>query len=124
MQQNTESLGSIFDAQPSQITGNIHSLVTPAEQVIGYVSAGTVQSQRIFIRRGQINSSYSYTCPIPDTLMIDASKYPQDFGAGPFTPIEFGQDKAGDKGWESNYTDCLVCTLRGGVNTPPAFWPN
>ncbi|HVS97663.1 MAG TPA: DUF4249 domain-containing protein, partial [Puia sp.] len=32
MQKNTESLGTIFDAQPSQITGNVHSLTHPAEQ--------------------------------------------------------------------------------------------
>jgi hypothetical protein len=56
MQQNTESLGSIFDAQPSQITGNIQCLTVPTEQVIGYVSAGTVQSMRIYINRVQIIS--------------------------------------------------------------------
>ena len=43
MQKNAESLGSIFDEQPTQITGNIHSVTNPSEQVIGYVSAGTVE---------------------------------------------------------------------------------
>jgi hypothetical protein len=51
MQQNTESLGSIFDAQPTQLTGNIHCVTTPTEQVIGWVSAGVVQSERIWIYR-------------------------------------------------------------------------
>jgi len=124
MQKNTESLGSIFDAQPSQLTGNIHSLSNPAEPVIGYVSAGTVQSQRIFIYRWQINSAYSYRCPIPDTLFTDARTLPANYGNGLFTPIVFGMNDAGQKGWSSNYTDCLVCTVRGGTNQPPSYWPN
>lgn len=123
MQQNTESLGSIFDAQPSQITGNIHSTTNPSEKIIGWVSAGTVQSQRIWIYRYQINSAYVYKCPIPDTVMSDASKYPEVFGQGLFTPIEFGISPSGVKGWTSNYTDCLVCTVAGGSNQPPSFWP-
>ena len=123
MQQNTESLGSIFDAQPSQITGNIHNVTNPAEQVIGWVSAGTVQSQRIFIAREQILSTYSTSCPIPDTLFTDASQYPMDYGQGLFTPMYFGMNRAGQKGEISNYTDCLVCTIAGGVNVAPPFWP-
>lgn len=122
MQQNTESLGSIFDAQPSQITGNIHSLTNPAEQVIGYVSAGTVQSERIFIRRFQIVSRFSYSCPLPDTLFSD-SQLPQNYGSGLYTPIQFGE-LHNQKGWVSNYTDCLVCTTHGGTNQEPSYWPN
>ena len=124
MQQNSESLGSIFDAQPTQLPGNIHSLTNPAEQVIGYVSAGTVHSQRIFISRSQIFSTYSYSCPIADTIFTDASKYPDLYGSGEFTPVDFGMTKSGAKGWLSNYTDCLVCTTRGGTNQAPSYWPN
>ena len=125
MQQNTESLGSIFDAQPSQITGNIHSVTNPTEQVIGYVSAGTVQSQRIFIYRSQILSAYNFSCPIPDTLFpLDPTLLQDNFGSGEFTPIASGLDKTGHKVWRSNYTDCLVCTLFGnGITQPPPFWP-
>jgi hypothetical protein len=124
MQQNTESLGSIFDAQPSQITGNVHCLTYPAEQVIGYVSAGTVQSQRIFISRAQILSAYAYSCPIPDTVFQDASTLPKNYGQGTFSPIGFGVSSSGVMGWVSNYTDCLVCTTRGGTNQAPSYWPN
>jgi hypothetical protein len=123
MQQNTESLGSIFDPQPSQLTGNIHSTTNPSEQVIGYVSAGTVQSRRIFIYRSQILSSYVYKCPAPDTIF--AGGYQQlvdNFGSGVFTP-EYYNISPGKMGWESNYTDCLVCTTQGGTNVEPVFWP-
>ncbi len=49
LKKNTEQLGSIFDAQPSQISGNIHSVSNLSEPVIGYVSVGGTTSQRIFI---------------------------------------------------------------------------
>ncbi|HEV2478189.1 MAG TPA: DUF4249 domain-containing protein [Puia sp.] len=123
MQQNTESLGSIFDAQPSQITGNIHSLTHPTEQVIGYVSAGTVQSKRIFISRDQIRSTYSYSCPMRDTLFTNPMQWVSNFSQGIFTPIYYGRTPAGTLGWVANYTECLVCTTFGGTNQPPSFWP-
>ena len=124
MQQNTESLGSIFDAQPSQLTGNIHSVTNPAEQVIGWVSAGTVQSQRIFIARYQIFSTYFASCPMPDTVFVGASQYQTNYGDGIFTPMYFGTTRSGLKGEVSNNTGCLVCTTAGGVNIAPPFWPN
>ncbi|MDO3626770.1 DUF4249 family protein [Mucilaginibacter sp. BT774] len=40
LKKNTEQLGSIFDAQPSAIRGNIHFVTTPAEPVIGYLCIG------------------------------------------------------------------------------------
>jgi len=124
MQRNTESLGSIFDAQPSQLTGNIHCLTYPAEKIIGYVSAGTVQSQRIFISRAQIVSAYTYSCPIKDTVFTNPALLPLNYGGGSFTPIGSEMLPGGGIGWISNYTDCLVCTTRGGTNQAPGFWPH
>lgn len=123
MQQNTESLGSIFDAQPSQLTGNIHSITHPAEQVIGYVSAGTVQSMRMYIYRSQILNAYAYRCPVPDTIFSGGYQQLVDnFGSGVYTP-EYYNISPGKMGWEANYTDCLVCTTAGGTNVIPSYWP-
>jgi len=126
MQKNSESLGSIFDEQPTQITGNIHSLTNPSEQVIGYVSAGTVQQQRIFIARSQIVSHYVYSCPAPDTTIgISQSALINNFGSGEYTPMYYGITCGTcPLGWVSNFTDCLNCLLHGGTNVTPSFWPN
>ncbi|MCK7555015.1 DUF4249 domain-containing protein [Chitinophaga sedimenti] len=63
MKRNTESLGSIFDPQPSESRGNITCLTNPSEPVIGWVSAGSVQEQRIWISRSQlIGWRYSLIC--------------------------------------------------------------
>ena len=48
LKKNTEQLGSIFDAEPSNINGNIHCVNNPALPVIGYVSVTHVQQKRIF----------------------------------------------------------------------------
>ena len=49
MKKNTEQTGSLFDPQPSQLSGNIHCLTDPNETVIGYVEITQEQTQRIFI---------------------------------------------------------------------------
>ena len=126
MQKNSESLGSIFDAQPTQITGNIHSLSNPAEEIIGYVSAGSVQQQRIFIYRSQIVTHYVNSCPAPDTtLPQDIKSLEINFGSGVYTPLYFGTSCGRCAlGWVSNFTDCVNCLLGGGTNVDPSFWPN
>ena len=122
MQQNTESLGSIFDAQPSQITGNIHSLTNTAERVIGYVSAGTVQQQRIWISRYQVIDAYSDPCPIKDSLIgNDSATLWNDFYLGPYAPLSAGSCR---NCWLMNYKDCQDCRSQGGVLDKPAIWPN
>lgn len=122
MQQNTEALGSIFDAQPSQITGNIHSTANPAEQVIGYVSAGTVQQQRIWIARYQVLNAYSNPCPIKDSLVPgDSLTILREFGQGPYGPVDAGPCT---NCWYMNDKDCQDCRNQGGGTQKPAIWPN
>ena len=58
LKKNTEQLGSIFDAQPSEISGNIHCVSNPSEPVIGYVSVGSSTSQRIFISKRTLPNTW------------------------------------------------------------------
>ena len=134
---NTEKLGSIFDAQPSQITGNIHCITNPPEPVIGYVSACTVSSKRVFIPNYKLPlwvPDYPYACnlrlvyyvppcPVPcgiddvATLLIPLTsplKPTVAYGAAPVsigTPI----------GYYATTLECMDCTMRGST-TPPRFW--
>lgn len=50
----TESLGTLFDPQPSIVYGNIQNINDPNEIVLGYFDASTVSEERIFIRRGEL----------------------------------------------------------------------
>ena len=124
MAKNSESLGTIFDAQPTQLASNIHNVTDPTETVIGFVSAGSVQQQRIFIYRYQIINHYNYACPIEDTIIPpDRKDINNSFGGGLFTPLFYTSGLHGT-GWQSNYTECVNCTIYGGVNVAPPYWPN
>lgn len=49
LQRVTESVGGLFDSQPYEILGNIHSLDSSVP-VLGFFSAGFTNEQRIFLR--------------------------------------------------------------------------
>jgi hypothetical protein len=123
MQKNTESLGSIFDAQPSQITGNVHSLTHPAEQVIGWVSAGTVTNQRIYISRVQVPSNYIFACEFKDTLLPADTDLRANF-TFEFDPVYANIFAGRVTGYFSNYSSCVDCRMfNGGTNKKPSYWP-
>lgn len=51
LKESNESTGSLYDAQPFQVTGNIKNVNNPSEPVLGYFDMATVSSKRIFIKR-------------------------------------------------------------------------
>lgn len=125
MAQINQSLGSIFDAQPSQLTGNIHSLTNSNEPVIGYIQAGTVQQQRIFINNLQLrNWAYSYNCPAPD-IGVAPNVVQSYFDGEGFIPLYYNEGGPPlPPGWVSNYSTCVDCTTQGGTTQKPSYWPN
>jgi len=133
LKKNTEQLGSIFDAQPSQIAGNIHNVNNANEPVVGYVIACTVQSKRIFISVDQLPNTWSpiypYECDIdsewffnPHTKQNDVAQnlIPLNSSTIPITTFVApgGFSVSGYLGVED---DCVDCTLRG-TKTQPNFW--
>ncbi len=61
VQRNTEQLGSIFDALPSETGGNIHNTADPTEMVIGFIGTSTETEKRIFINRTQLPPTVVYS---------------------------------------------------------------
>jgi len=127
MQKNSESLGSIFDAQPTQLKGNIHCLNTPAEQVIGYISAGTLQQERIYIDYTQIPFDLRniFRC-LEDDRIVTLDSLAYYFGSGIYTPLSahYNMRTGQIDGWTGNETGCVDCRARGGTTVKPSFWPN
>jgi hypothetical protein len=120
MKKNTEQLGSVFDSQPSELTGNIRGVTDPNEIVIGFVEVTQEQQQRIFIYNSQVPGwGYTNDCPLPHPVFVDKVN-PAIDGQATF-PAAF--DPSGEI--LSAYFApplCVDCTLRG-VNKKPAFWP-
>lgn len=122
MKSNSEQLGSVMDPLPSQLTGNIHCLSHPGEMVIGFISAGTLQQQRIFIQRSQVPGwLYYFACPFPD-ITVAPDDYYLYFVRLYYTPIGPEALGSNDGAW-ANYNDCIDCRARDGAsNQQPAFW--
>ena len=133
LKKNTEELGSIFDAQPSQLTGNVHCTTDATLPVIGYITAGTIQQKRVFIDNSQLpgnwRPNYPYSCSMDTALYI--GKYPphsnqvmedlvpQPNGNLVTYPI-FG-DGPKPVGYLYSDPECTDCSIRGTL-IKPSFW--
>ncbi|MGK7393603.1 MAG: DUF4249 domain-containing protein [Candidatus Cyclobacteriaceae bacterium M3_2C_046] len=121
LKSNTESLGSLFDPQPFQLTGNIQNINDSEEPVIGFFSAGTVAEKRIFISRNdlpywQVNNEYS-AC-FPDTVeLADLDEY-----LSSRLLLDEIMDMTGNViAYRMASPFCTDCRLRG-TNEEPDFW--
>jgi hypothetical protein len=117
LRKNTEAVGGVNDPLPTQLTGNVHRLDNPAEPVLGFVSAHTVQQQRLFISRQDLpllNNS-AYDTPYRDCTLTKAVAG-IDFSRPDIVVIR--QDTAG---LLISSPACADCRLRG-TNVKPGFW--
>jgi hypothetical protein len=122
VQKNSQSLGGLFDLQPSQIRGNIQSVTHPNDPVFGYISAGSIQEQRLFIDNHALGwkSIPEINCPIriiptdPNNTLkwsnTDTSQSIYYFNSG--TPPTINV----------SFKNCLDCRYQGGTSTKPPFW--
>ncbi|MDP9230433.1 MAG: DUF4249 domain-containing protein [Bacteroidota bacterium] len=118
MKKNTESIGSIFDSQPSVITGNIVCVSNPAEKVIGYINASIVEQKRIFISRAELPAwDYHFQC---ESVFVENNpdSFAKYFVRHLYIPYEI---KGFIQGYYASSSVCIECTQRGS-NVKPAFW--
>jgi hypothetical protein len=139
MQKNTASLGSIFDAQPSQVTGNIHVVFDSTEKVIGFVEVSQETQKRIFVSNSELpHWGYTNECTgtyeegpnissflnntinvyhgpngsVTTSLLPTLPDYMRPFDLNGLPTVIFIADPS-----------CVDCRLQGGTNKKPGFWP-
>ncbi|HEY2647944.1 MAG TPA: DUF4249 domain-containing protein [Puia sp.] len=124
LKKNTEQLGSIFDAQPSETGGNLHCTTDPTEQVIGFIGCSSQTKKRIFINRYELPGVSVFTGY--EICMVDSVKRINEGNAFSDTTYEWvidhlyqGNDIIGAKG---ALRACIDCRLKGGVIVKPTFW--
>ncbi|MDF2187175.1 DUF4249 domain-containing protein [Paraflavitalea sp. CAU 1676] len=121
MKKNTEQTGTLFDAQPSELKGNIHANSNPNEIVIGYVEVCDMQEKRIFIKPSDLLAwGYRTGCmelKVPNNVdSIRAYSYLHPTNVAELTPRgDIASFYAAD-------VSCVLCTQRG-VHIKPPFWP-
>jgi Domain of unknown function (DUF4249) len=127
LQSNTEQLGSIFDPQPSELTGNIHCITNPAELTIGFVGCTSISQKRIFISHSEIlpnqliptgyegcfQSEYPWYSKTTDSILSGSNTVITGlvFYGGGITNVFISS------------VGCVDCRLRGGTGIKPSFWP-
>jgi hypothetical protein len=123
MKNNTESTGSISDAQPSQVSGNIHNVNDASEQVIGYVGAGNHLEKRIFIDYSSLPAGWVVFNPCSPTETITFG-HEIDFYKKNLEAVDYAYDASGNNiiGYSASTKSCVDCTLFG-TNVKPTFWP-
>ncbi|MDO7875099.1 DUF4249 domain-containing protein [Hymenobacter sp. ASUV-10] len=122
LRKNTESIGTLFDPLPSQLSGNLHNVSDSNELVIGYLGAHSMTEKRIFIRRAQlpaewrIQSGYDDCIP-PNILYFTAIRNLNNiFGTYSIIPLYQVPE-----GYAITSKECVDCRLRG-TDVRPAFW--
>ena len=122
LKKNTEQLGTLFDAQPSQLTGNIHNVKDAGEPVIGFISACSIQEKRIFIMHYEVapweGPDYN-PAGYCDVFIIDPRN------AGDYlnnnTTLAPAYYVSGG-GLAISKVTCIDCRLHGGSPVKPGFW--
>lgn len=121
LQASTEQTGSLFDQQPSQITGNIKCISNPKELAIGYVGAGSVAESRIFISTDQL-PLWNYTQDCQQMAFKNDPDSLRDAVGQGLLPFEQKYSGPVLVGYYFAYASCVDCTLKGGTDTKPSFW--
>ena len=132
LKRNTQQIGTIFDAQPSEVKGNIHCTSNPSEPVIGYISVSTISQKRIFIDRTEL-PAWPYplpTCSFPYPICWSkGGPVDPDITVGNYIPV--GLVKVGLCGFppkpgyvvSAGQYNCVDCRYHlGGKTKAPGFW--
>ncbi|MCX6205246.1 MAG: DUF4249 domain-containing protein [Bacteroidetes bacterium] len=123
MKKNTEGTGSVFDAQPSELVGNIHCTTNATEPVIGYIDICNIQEKRIFINNSEL-PDWNYLAPCLQTEVknsVDSISFVHDR----FLPTDVAKYSPTGLAVLSYFFStpaCVDCTI-WGTNKKPSYWP-
>ncbi len=121
LRNNSENVGTLFDAQPSLVTGNYTCINKANTPVLGYFSTRHRQEKRMFISADDVRP-WGFTWNPPgcalDTLNIKNTGF-TEFNSGVHDLVLFIDDGIYTYAKKS----CTDCRLQGGINIKPAFWP-
>lgn len=123
IQKTTQDVGTLFDVQPTQLTGNLTCVSNPSLPVIGFITATTVQQQRIYIAESALNWEHNqpgFGCDTASTPQNSPDPLVYNYPNPNYAPWYFVTN--GPLVLASSI--CLNCLLTGGTNFRPPFMPD
>lgn len=127
LKKNTETFGTLFDPQPSQLKTNLTCISTPDKLVVGYISASAVAQQRVTLERSDFPRDIPEfqpnvgACDII-TVPFDPLEIALEFTTGDQVPLGYLIGFSGIEGVFSAAKACVDCREAGGTTTRPDFW--
>lgn len=116
MKKNTEEIGSLFNPQPSEVRGNLTCVTNPSEYVLGYVTASTIQSKRVFFD----NVVWDFRMSCEAKTLPNTQKTLEDYF---ISGALLGIDTLIIPPVVSGSTpDCVDCRVRQGTTAKPSYW--
>jgi hypothetical protein len=137
LKKNTEELGSIFDADPSTIQGNIHCTSNPSEPVIGFMNASSVSKKRIVVDYKDLvyiradlyygpPSDYDCSAAVGELTFQPANSFVARGNAilarGDLLTVPHSIDLNDTSGYFYAPRACVDCRLKGGTNIRPSYF--
>jgi hypothetical protein len=120
VQKNSQDRGGLFDVQPGQLVGNIHSETDLTEPVIGFINASTQTEKRTFIDHSEVTDwdVGANTC-----AQVSIPQDPDDFSHYYYTDPDYTfYHYQSPSGLVIAQKICLDCRVHGGTNHRPTFW--
>ncbi|HEU5053641.1 MAG TPA: DUF4249 domain-containing protein [Hanamia sp.] len=122
LKKNTEEIGSIFAAQPTEITGNIHCTTNPSERVIGFVEVSQEKEKRIFISNKEV-PGWNYDDGCRQYLIHNNPDELKNKTGGLFPTVPFDATPVSiNSFYATPDNNCIDCSFNGS-NIKPSFWP-
>ncbi len=120
IKKNTEQLGSIFDAQPSELDGNIRCLSNSEELVIGYFTACSIEEKRIFISNSEV-PGWGYRSDCRDVSVKNNPDSLSSYFPGYIPLYAINGGNGGVDRYVGAPPKCVDCRLKG-TSVKPNFW--
>lgn len=130
LEKNTESLGTLFDPQPSQLRTNLQCISDPQKSVIGYIGASSRTQMRFFVRNEDIPKAFrnrevlQLFCEVGVVSLGQFSEVSRLFSEGEYVPIELlpNDTDIPDVSYTTKF--CADCREQQGqgTNIRPSFW--
>lgn len=122
MKKNTSGTGGLFAPQPSEVRGNITSLLNPQENVIGYVNVVTRSAQRLFIPEMELGIYDRMACT-RDMTYFNSISWPNAYNKYGMRPLAYLKDEAGNDIVTEAHWAPKECVEVDNCTVKPDYWP-